>query len=422
MRPYGSAWYAANMVSGEDPLKFDPYDPTYVADPHPILRKFREQAPICYWAQARGNVVFRHRDMAALLRDPRLVSDPTLGAGMPAFVRTMFPDFAELRESALHLITPEAHARIRRLVNPLFTRRQLESQRPRVDAIVASVVDALPREGVIDIPGALARRYPLQVLSALLHIPPESGDDLAALADVLVAITVPGIAPERFLAYMPVVTRGICLLRGCIAERRARPIEGDLVSYLVHACDEQERLSDAEMLSLIGTILGAGIDTVSHLTCYAMLELLRHPEQLALLRADPGLARGALDETLRFNAFGRCGGGVTRHVREDFVYEGVAFERGQPVLFNTTSAFRDADLAADADVYDICRRHATTPWWGQGAHVCLGAALARMEAEAALNQFFARYPVVELAGEPVYGTHPIFRDIVELPVHVRSTR
>lgn len=358
--------------------------------------------------------------MAALLRDPRLVTDPTLGAGLPAIVRAMFPEFVDLRESALHLITPEAHARLRRLVNPLFTQRQLESQRQRVGSIVAAVVDALPSAGTVDVATALARRYPLAVIAAVLGIPPAALTDLAALAEVLVAITIPGLSPDVFVSYMPTVSRGIALLRECVEERRAGLRDGDLIGFLVHACDDEDRLSDPELLSLLGTILGAGIDTVTHLTCYAVLELLHHPDQLALLRADPTLARGVLDETLRFNAFGRCGGGITRYVRESFRYEGVDFERGQPVLFNTTSAFRDPELADDADTFDIRRRHAITPWWGHGAHVCLGAALARMEAEAALQQFFARYEQVELAEPPVYGNHPIFRDIVQLAVRVRG--
>ena len=201
--------------------------------------------------------------------------------------------------------------------------------------------------------------------------------------------------------------------------RRASPLADDLLSLLIHACDDADRLTDGELLSLVSGLLIGGSDTTVHLTTYTLHELLRHPDQMALLRADPGLTRSALDETLRYNSFGR-GGGLARFVREEFTYEGVTLRRGQPVFLNMLSAFRDPEFVADADVFDIRRRTHSSPWFGYGPHFCVGASLARMEAEMALQMFLARYPTIELAGPAVYGTHPILRDIVDLPVRVDS--
>jgi cytochrome P450 enzyme len=404
----------------ESPLKFDPFDPAYVKDPYPTYRRFREQAPIYAWDQVKGYIVFRYRDVMALIRDPRLGTDPTLGAGFSPELRAAYPDYVEMRENDLFMIRPEAHARIRKLVAPQFGPRALEVHRPRVAQIIAGVIGDLPESGVINVFRDFAQKYPVRVIAAMLNIPAGAEAEFLAFADGLIATIFPGLSPEAFASYMPAVTRGLEIVRGCIAERRERPMADDLLTHLISACDDADRLSDGELLSLIGGLITGGSDTTVHLTTYAIYELLRHPDQLALLRADPSLARLALDETLRYNAFGR-GGGLARFVEQPFTYEGVDFARGQPVFLNTAAAFRDPEFVSDPDVYDIRRRTQSSPWFGHGPHFCLGASLARLEAETALQQFLARYPTIELASEPVYGTHPIFRDMVDLPVRVSTT-
>ena len=402
------------------PLRFDPDDPAFLADPHPVLRRFREEAPIYYWEAVKGHIVFRYRDIMALIRDPRLATDPTLGAGFSAEYRAKYPDFVALREHDLFMVPPETHARIRKLVTPSLSPRALEAHRPRVLQIVGDLLAELPHEGVINVFQDFSVKYPVRVIARLLTIPRGDEQDFLAFADAAIATVSPALAPEQFAAYMPAISRGLALVRACIAERRAHPLEGDLLSHLIHACDDEQRLSDEELLSLISGLIVGGSDTTVHLTTYTIHELLRHPDQLALLRQDPELARLALDETLRFNSFGR-GGGLHRWARESFTYNGTAIQQGQPVLLNMMGAMRDPAYAPDPDVYDIRRRTNASPWFGNGPHFCIGASLARMEATAALQLFLARYPRIELAGPAVFGTHPILRDIVDLPVRVGSS-
>lgn len=401
-------------------LRFDPGDPAFDRDPYPILRRFREEAPRYFWPQGHGFILFRYRDVMAAFRDPRLVTDPTLGAGFSPELRAAYPDFVALRENDLMMVRPEAHARIRKLVNPHFGPRAVEVHRPRIAEILDEVIGEMPEEGVVNVFASLAQRYPVRVIAGLLHIPRGDEATFIALAEGLIATIFPGLPPEVFASYMPAVSRGLALVRGLIAERRERPIEGDLMSALIRACDDDERLSEGELLSLVAGLLVGGSDTTVHLTTYTILELLRHADQLALVREDPGLARLALDETLRYNSFGR-GPGVVRFAPERLEFDGLTLERGQPLYLNLMAALRDPEFVADADVYDIRRRTQSSPWFGYGGHFCVGASLARLEAEMALQRFFARYPRVELAGEPVYGRHPILRDIVDLPVRV-STR
>lgn len=401
------------------PLVFNPYDPAFNRDPFPTLKRFREEQPIYYYAPVQGFIFFRYRDMMTLYREPRLGHDPTLGAGFPPELRAAFPDFVSLRENDLFVVDSSSHARIRRLVNPLFGPRAIESHRERVSQVIASVLDELPKEGVINFFKDVAQKYPVRVIAAMLNIPSGSESAFLALADALIATVIPGLPQEQFVSYQPAISRGLALVKECIADRRVHPIEGDLFSQLIAACDNEEKLSDTELISLIAALLTGGSDTTVHLTTYAVMELLRHPDQLALVRSDPQLARQTFDETLRYNSFGR-GPGLPRFATESFVYEGVQIHRGQPVFLNMLSAFRDPEFLPDGDVFDIRRRTNSSPWFGFGPHFCVGASLARMEADIALQMFLARYPHIELAGEPEYGTHPVFRDIANLPVRVSS--
>lgn len=401
------------------PLAFNPFDPTFVRDPFPTLKRFREEQPIYYFAPAQGHIFFRYRDIMALYREPRLINDPTLGAGFPPELRAAFPDFVKIRENDLFVISAASHARIRKLVNPLFGPRAIEEHRERVTQVIRTLVDSLPQEGVINFFQDVALKYPVRIISALLNIPAGQESVFLDMADALINTVIPGLPPEVFAAYMPAISHGLALVTQCIAERRAQPIPGDLLSQLIAACDNDERLSDGELVSLVAALLTGGSDTTVHLTTYTLMELLRHPDQLAIVRSDPQMAKQSFDETLRYNSFGR-GAGLPRFASESFVYEGVQIHRGQPVFLNMLSGFRDPEFVPDADVFDVRRRTNSSPWFGFGPHFCIGASLARMEADIALQLFLSRYPHIELAGEPEYGTNPVFRDIVNLPVRVSS--
>lgn len=398
-------------------LQFDPDDPAFIADPHPFLKRFRAESPIHYWPRVRGYICFRHRDIVALNRDPRLVTDGTLGAGFSEAQRTKYPAYVMLRENDLFMVSPASHVRMRKIVNPVFSPRNLDTHRPAIASILDEILAELPREGTIDASRQFARRYPVRVIAAVLGVPREHEADFIALSDALIATIFPGMAPALFESFMPALERGLQLVLDLIAERRNQPESADLFSMLIHARDADDRLSEGELVSLVAGLLVGGSDTTVHLTTYALQALLQHPEQLALLRADPTLTRSALDETLRYNGFSR-GAGLVRFVNEEFSHEGVDFKRGQPIFFNMKSAFRDEEFLPDADVYDIRRRINASPWFGHGAHFCLGASLARLEAEMAVQAFLTRYPRIEPAGPVTYGDHPILRDIADFPLHV----
>jgi len=409
------------MSTTSSDLRYDPTTPDYAKDPYPILTRLRQEAPIYQWEAGKGVVFFRYRDVIALLRETRLSQDPTLGAGFPPQLKQAFPDFVALQEHGLFMVPPAAHARLRRLLNPVFGPRSLEAYKPTITAVIQSLLDKLPLDGTVNFYEDFARLFPVRVIAAILNIPPGREADFLAFSEAtIVTLTRPNLPPEVFASYMPAMSKGMRLVESIIAERRQHPMPNDLLSDLIHACDADDRLNEAELVSLIAALLVAGSDTTVHMTTYTMHNLLKHPEQLAALRAEPSLARGALDESLRYTGFGR--GGLMRYVAEPFTYEGISFQRGDRLFLEFMAAFRDPECLPDADVYDIRRTAATSPWFGFGPHFCLGATIARMEGEIALRMFLERYPSIEISGELSWGSHPVMRDLVQMPLRVRATQ
>lgn len=408
------------MLPKECPaLHFNPFDPDYVRDPLVYLNRFRDEASVYFWEAGGGPVFFRWRECSALLREPRLGHDPTFGAGFPPEMKAAFPDYVALRENDFLFMPPETHTRTRRMLNPIFGPRALERYRPQIKRIIDKLLERMPVDGEINVFEDYARQYPVRVIASILNIPEGHEADFVAFADALISTIFPGLPPEVFASFMPAISRGVTIVRECIAERRNNPKEDDLLTQLIQACDEEHRFTEGELLSLVGSLIVGGSDTTTHLTTATFLQLLRHPDQLAILRQDPSLSSNTLDETLRYIHFGRTF--LPRFIKETFDFEGVTLEQGKIVYLSLISAFHDKEYTPDADVYDIRRRHVGSPWFGHGPHFCLGASLARLEAEMALQMFLDRYPSIELAGEPTYGMNPILRDMVNLPLRVRGS-
>ncbi|HMY16725.1 MAG TPA: cytochrome P450 [Polyangium sp.] len=408
------------MLAHELPkLSVDIMDPVYTRDPYPFLEPLRDKAPAYYWEMGRGPVFMRWADVSSLMRDSRLGLDPTFGHGLPAEMKAAFPDFAALREHDLFSVPAPAHARMRKLLNPVFGPKAVEVHRPKIEHIIGSMLDAMPDDGVVNVSGDFARKYPVRVIASILNIPEGHDAEFVAFADALISTIIPGLPPEVFAALMPAISRGMAIVREVIKERRAHPLENDLTTQLIQACDNDERLSEEELLSLVSGLIIGGSDTTTHLTGRVMLQLHRHPEQLAILRQDLSLARNTLDETLRFDSFGRAF--LPRYALETFTQNDVVLPQGSVLFLAMSTAFRDLEFAPDANVYDIRRKHTGAPWFGFGPHFCLGASLARLEAERAVQMFFTKFPHTELAGEPEYGNHAIMRDLANLPIRVRTT-
>jgi cytochrome P450 len=361
----------------------DPFAPAVKPDPYPAYARLRRESPVHPLALPDGRrlwLVTRHADVDAALRDPRLSKrDPGMDA-LPAAVRAVVGNQMLAKD-------PPDHTRLRRLVSQAFTPRLVAGREPRVQGIADDLLDRVrPGEG-FDLIDDYAHPLPLTVIADLLGIPPEDHAPFRRWSDAAVA-TDPagGPVPQwridalgEFAAY----------LTALFARKRRHPGD-DLTSGLVHAADEGDVLSPEELLGMVWLLLVAGHETTVNLIGNGVLALLRHPDQLALLRADPGLLPGAVEELLRYD--GPVETSTPRFSTAQVDLPGGTIPAGEQVIVVLASADRDPERFADPDVLDVRRADVRHLAFGRGVHYCLGAPLARMEGRIALGTLLRRFP------------------------------
>ena len=396
---------------------FDPYSPGFDADPAPTYRYLLEHEPVYYWQQGGGYLVSKYRDILAILRDPRFsrsLRDSRHYRPLPDIPE--YHDYKVALENGLQMVSPADHMRQRRLLNPALTPKAVDWLREETRARTLEALARLPDGEVINF-APLVELIPLQVIRRLLAIPAEYEDGFLQFARGTLESITPGLEPARFDAVVRGLAPHFTEIRRVIAARREVPGD-DLLSAMIHATDEGARISEDELLGLVATLIAAGSDTTVHTLRFTLLNLLRHPEQLELVRRDPSLARAAMEETLRYDLFSKLG--AVLYAREDVEIRGVKIEKGATVLPLTPAGGRDPEVFARPDEFDI--RRADLPEahnFGVGPHTCLGVHLARLEAEVVLPIVLGYFEELSLAGEPRFQPHPFFRVMAELPVRVR---
>ena len=396
------------------PFVFDPEDPEYTKDPYPTYRRLHEQAPAYHWAAAHAWVFSRYHDVVAIMRDRRFslnFEDWEFAVRRPEAKRS---DFERLMQKGLFALPPEGHTRIRKLVSPAFTPRAIEGMRGAVQQIVDATLADVGVE--LDIASAFADSIPLRAISTILGIPAAMDATFRRFGQSLIDATQPRLTEEERARILEPFAEGLALLHEVIAERRRRPGD-DLLSALIAAHDDGDRLDRDELVALVMALISAGGETTTHLICFAVATLLRHPAELAILRADPSLWRNALDECLRFDNFGK--NGLPRFATEELQVRGVVIRKGQLVYPHLPAALRDPDVFAEPDRFDIRREQYANITFGTGPHHCIGAALARLEGQVAVGTLLTRFPALGLAGEPVFAPHPFLRKMSSLPVRLR---
>ena len=372
-------------------------DPAVLPDPYPVLAGLREASP---FAEADGALVVagRHEDCSAILRDPRSSSERNNSLLTPPEVR------AQRAPSFLSLDPPD-HTRLRRLVSKAFTPRAIARLEPRIRELSDELLTAAAAKGdraggsgagQLEVVSQLAYPLPVRIISELLGVPP--GDHArfagwsASLAHSLQPQFVAGDRAPAAAAAQQARLEFADYFRELIAARRARPRD-DLLSELIRAEDEGQRLSEAELIATCVLLLVAGHETTVGLISNAILALLRHPEQLAALRADPGLAAGAVEETLRYDAPVQFTGRVARGGMR---VGPVSAPDGAVLLLLLAATGRDPRVFADPDSFDVRRAAGNHLAFAAGPHFCLGAPLARLEATIALQAFVTRVDDPEL--------------------------
>ncbi|MER7989811.1 cytochrome P450 [Streptomyces noursei] len=395
----------------------DAFTAESLRDPHALYAKMRDEAPVQKVVLPQGLAVWlltRYDDVRAALSDPRLRSDKSDVDGVlrnhlvSQEARESWVD--ELSGNLLNTDPPD-HTRLRRLVNRAFTPRTVAAMRSRIEEVTDDLLDALPRGSEVDLLASFALPLPIIVICDLLGVPPK---DRGVFTDWSNALLSSADAAETAEAGQKM----FAFLGALLAEKRARPAD-DLLSGLVQVRDEEDRLSEEELISMALLLLVAGNESTVNLIGNSVLALLRHPDQLAALRADPALLPGAIEEFLRYD--GPINTATFRSTAEPVTFSGVTIPAGELVVVSLLAANRDAGRFADPDRLDVTRPAGGHLGFGHGAHFCLGAPLARMEGEIALGRLLARFPDIKPAvalDELTYRFSTIIHGLEKLPVIV----
>jgi cytochrome P450 len=356
---------------------------------HERLKQARQQGPIAMGAH--GPEILRYELAHTALRDHRLAPPP--GLGLEAQGITSGPLWDRVTASLLS-VNGNDHARLRRLVSKAFTPRAVARLDKTIVDIINQLIDPLMAEGRSEVVGDIARPYPVPVICELLGAPQQDWRLFSEWADEFFKTFTWNAAayePEILAAWGELDD----YVDGMVAERRTSPTD-DLISELIRAEDDGDRLSMDELRMLAGGLLMAGTDTTRNQVAAAVDVLCDHPEQWDLLAEHPELAMKAVEELMRFYpvVFG-----AMRMTVEDVEYEGVVIPAGTFVMVNTAAANRDPDVYDDPDRLDITREGAAPmQTFGAGAHYCLGANLARRELAEALAAMARRMRNLRRAG------------------------
>ena len=385
-------------------------DPAVIADPYPLLSELRETAPVHKLGFADFWILTRFEDCRAALRDPRL-GNPEPGDDVPTLIAGSSREPG--RSRSLLSLNPPDHARIRSLVSRAFTPRRVERLRPAVEALTRELLDPVAEAGECDLVEALAFPLPANVISELVGVPVADRDWLRPLVSDLAATLEPNRQPEETRQAAVSGAKIQAYLHDLIDRRRAEPRD-DLLSGLIEASDGADRLTQQEVANTVSLIYGAGFETTMNLIGNMVNTLMRHPDQLARLRADRSLVPSAVDEVLRYEPPVQIDG---RYVRADADIAGHAIPRGHAVLTLLGAANRDPAAMDEPDRFDVGRSDVTMLSFGSGIHYCLGAALARLEGQVVLEALLDRFGTWTLLDDnPPWKRRLTLRGLARLPV------
>ncbi len=375
---------------------FDPFAPGYADDPYPHYAGLRDHAP-AYHHPHRFWIVSRYEDVSRLQRSAHSVDEKYL-TSLPAWKSDsgeLGKENRMMRGLALLDQDPPSHTRLRGLVNKAFTRAAVQAMRPRVEALVDEALDRIAEAGRADVVAGLAFPLPFTVISAMLGLPVRGQSRVHELSGVLARGLEPLADPGLQAAIRSANAELTEIVRDLAAWKRANPGD-DLFSALINAADGGDRLTEDELIAQVMFLYIAGHETTANLIAGGILSLLRHPGELAALHRAPGLAAGAVEELLRYDTPVHL---MRRVTVAPLVVGDVEIPAGSWVVAALAAANRDPRFwGPDASQLRLARPNAhQNVSFGAGLHHCLGAGLARLEAEVAFMRFAARFPSAEVA-------------------------
>ncbi len=392
-------------------------DPAVRADPHPTYHRVRAETPRLFFPDANEWLFTRWDDCEAVLRDPRFSSNPVHRVtDVPIEQRSPREQAAASGElTTLLFLDPPDHTRIRSLVSKAFTPRTVERLRPHIVDLCDAILDDAAQRGHLDVVSDLGYQLPVTVICELMGVPLADRDRFGPWASAASRLLDGDFLPEaELMAGMVAMMEFVQYFSDLFEVRRAEPGD-DLVSALIAAEEEGDRLSESELNSIVVLLFIAGHETTMNLIGNGTSALLHHPDQLDRLRRRPDLIGSTVEELLRYDGPVHLTG---RTATTDLRIGDAEISAGQGVVTLLAAANRDPERFESPDALDIDRpdtRHLT---FSHGIHYCLGAALARVEGQCAIGRLVERFDRIELSEEPTYRDHFILRGLNSLHVSV----
>ena len=419
---------SGTLPDGDEAVEAALHPPTFTTDPYPVYERLRAEAPV-YWSPYFGQwLVARGELVVEVARQWEIFSS----VGWDSFFLSQLPDdlrpeiptvIDHFRTVNISTQDPPVHTRLRRLLSKAFTPRRIATLEDRIRGRAEQLLDDLddsdtagaPDEVRFDLIETLAYPLPVAVIGELYGVGDDDHADLKRWSKAVVAYTGSSVAHAHLAKELDVALAEFrSYLRGLVNDRRRRPRD-DLLSDLVTAVDEGERLAEDELVATSINLLFAGHETTTNLIGNGTLALLRHPDQLALLRRRPELLPGAVEELLRYDSPVQR---VRRITTCDILIGGREIPKGTPVTAFLGSANRDPEQFDRPDELDVTRPDVFPMSFGGGPHYCIGAALARLEGRVAFELLLDRFEHLELSERFEDRWHPnvAFRGLVELPL------
>ncbi|MGW3096265.1 cytochrome P450 [Streptomyces sp. NPDC001102] len=397
---------------------FDPWDPAFLADPYPVYAELRAAGRVHYFEATDQWLVPHHADVSALLRERRLGRTYLHRFGHEDFGRTAPPaehePFHTLNDHGMLDLEPPDHTRIRRLVSKAFTPRTVERLKPYVGDLAGKLVDRLVENGGGDLLTDVAEPLPVAVIAEMLGIPESDRAPLRPWSADICGMYELNPSEDTARKAVQASVEFSEYLRELIAERRKEPGD-DLISGLIAAHDEGDRLTEQEMISTAVLLLNAGHEATVNATVNGWYALFRNPDQLAALRADHTLVPTAVEELMRYDTPLQL---FERWVLDDIEIDGTVIPRGSEIAMLFGSANHDPEVFRDPERLDLTRADNPHISFSAGIHYCIGAPLARIELAASMTALLQKAPTLSLTEEPRRKPNFVIRGLEGLGVQV----
>jgi len=362
-------------------MQSDPFSPELTLNPYPVYAELRRSAPVCWTERLQAWAVSRYEDVESVVGNPQLFSSAP-------FLKALLGEFNPAPEApSLIALDPPEHMRMRRLANKAFTPKMVAGLEPRVRAIAEGLLDGIKQGGDFDFVRDFTVPLPVRVIAEMLGVEPERYLDFKRWSDDVIRPTGSPMSEEERVQSRQSVREFREYFERAIKERRSKP-RADLISGFIRAQEEQQALTADEIMGLCVLLLIAGNETTTNLLGNTMVTLLRHPEDLAKVRADRSLIPMLVEEIVRYESPVQS---IVRQATRDTEIAGVKIPAKSLILMMYASANRDERKFPEPDRFDLIRNPQDHFGFGAGIHYCLGAPLARMEARVAIDAVLSHF-------------------------------